>query len=280
MPAKPRSEIFYPHHVGVYHCWNRLVQRRFLFGFDTLTGKDHSHRKAWVRDRFQELAGAMAIDVLDYAILDNHLHVVLRNRPDIVAAWSDEEVARRWWFVCPLRRNTDGSAAEPKPCEIGLFMADVDEYRTRLSDISWMMRLACQPIARRANQEDDVDGRFFAQRFDCTKLETCADVLACSIYVDLNLIHAGLANTPEESQFTSAYDRIRARWQNVQDEMATSVCLPSSAALDAWMAVSGKPESELYEGRDQREILIGDDWDPEDDDERSKRLPRLSKMYQ
>ena len=71
------------------------------------------------------------------------------------------------------------------------------------------MRLACQPIARRANQEDEVDGRFFAKRFDCRRLETWADVLSCSIYVDLNVIRAGSAETPETSEFTSAYDRIR-----------------------------------------------------------------------
>jgi hypothetical protein len=96
----------------------------------------------------------MAIDVLDYAILGNHLHVVLRNRPDLVSTWSDEEVARRWWLVCPSRRNEDGTIPDPKPCELGLLLRQVDQYRARLSDISWFMRLACQPIARWANQED------------------------------------------------------------------------------------------------------------------------------
>ncbi len=236
MPAKPRSDIFEPDEVGVYHCWNRLVRRRHLFGWDALTGNDYSYRKDWVRDRFRQLAGAMAIDVLDYAILDNHLHIVLRNRPDIVKTWSDEEVARRWWFVCPQRKNEDGSIPDPKPCEIRLLLRDVDEYRRRLADISWMMRLACQTIARRANQEDDVDGRFFAKRFDCERLETWADVLACSIYVDLNWIHAGMAETPEESEFTSAFDRLRARWQSVQDELGTSVSLPSDDEADDWLA--------------------------------------------
>ena len=184
---------------------------RHLFGYDSLTGKDYHYRKVWVRDRFKELAGAMAIDVLDYAILDNHLHVVLRNRPDIVRTWSDDEVARRWWFVCPARRNEDGSVPDPKPCEIGLLLPKAHEYRWRLSDISWMMRLACQPIARRANKEDQVDGRFFAKRYECQRLETWADVLCCSIYVDLNVVRAGIAETPEESEFTSAFDRIRAR---------------------------------------------------------------------
>ena len=236
MPAKPRSKIFDPDQVGVYHCWNRLVRRRSLFGLDRLTGKDYSYRKDWVRDRLRELAGAMAIDVLDYAILDNHLHVVLRNRPDIVSSWSDEEVARRWWFVCPDRKNQDGSIPDPKPCEIGLLLQDVKEYRRRLSDISWMMRLACQPIAWRANREDGVDGRFFAKRFDCARLKTPADVLACSIYVDLNWISARMAEKPEESTFTSAFDRIRARWRSVQDELETSVSIPADPDADNWLA--------------------------------------------
>lgn len=236
MPAKPRSEVFKPAEVGVYHCWNRLVRRRHLFGQDALTGQDFSYRKDWVRERFRHLAGVMAVDVLDYAILDNHLHIVLRNRPDIVSTWSDEEVARRWWFACPLRKNDDGSVPDPKPCEVGLLLPGVDEYRRRLSDISWMMRLACQTIALRANREDDVDGRFFAKRFDCKRLETCADVLACSIYVDLNWIHAGLARTPEQSRFTSAFDRIRGRWQDVKDEMGGSVTLPAEDQADAWLA--------------------------------------------
>ena len=73
-------------------------------------------------------------------------------------SWSDEEVARRWWYVCPERKNDDGSAAEPKSCELARFLENIDEYGRRLADISWLMRLACQTIALRANHEDDVDG--------------------------------------------------------------------------------------------------------------------------
>jgi len=174
---------------------------------------------------------------------------VLRNRPDIVSTWSDEEVARRWWFVCPSRKNADGSIPDPKPCEIKLLIQDADKYRSRLSDISWFMRLACQPIARRANQEEDVDGRFFAKRFDCERLETSAAVLSCSVYVDLNLIRAGMAATPEDSEFTSAFDRIRARWQRTQEEMGTSVRLPSVEEADAWLApVFLDERAEAYTG--------------------------------
>jgi hypothetical protein len=115
-------------------------------------------------------------------------------------------------------------------------MADVREYRSRLSDISWFMRLACQPIARMANKEDGADGRFFAHRFGCTRLESVADLLACSIYVDLNVIRAGVAATPEESAFTSAYDRIRAHWLETQRVLGTKLEIPSESEADAWLA--------------------------------------------
>jgi hypothetical protein len=67
----------------------------------------------------------MAIDVLDYAILGNHLHVVLRNRPDIVSTWSDAEVARRWWFVCPSRKML--MVRCPIRSRVKSFLQDVDE---------------------------------------------------------------------------------------------------------------------------------------------------------
>ncbi len=129
--------------IGLSH----FFRCAFLCGFDPLTNTDFSHRKAWIRDRLKELAAAMAIDVLDYAVLDNHLHVVLRNRPDLAGAWSDEEVVRCWWLVSPGRRDEQGNPAEITDLELRAFLADmkqVQEDRSRLSDISWFMRQLCQ----------------------------------------------------------------------------------------------------------------------------------------
>ena len=72
MPGTPRKDVFDPDSVGIYHCYSRCTQRAFLCGQDAMTGKDYSHRKVWIRDRMRQLAGVMAIDVLDYALLDNH----------------------------------------------------------------------------------------------------------------------------------------------------------------------------------------------------------------
>ena len=240
MPSTPRRDLFDPETVGIYHCFNRCSQRAFLCGFDPLTNTDFSHRKGWIRDRLKELAAAMAIDVLDYAVLDNHLHVVLRNRPDLAGAWSDEEVVRRWWLVSPDRRDEQGHPAEITDLELRACLADqkqVQEYRSRLSHISWLMRQLCQPIARRANQESDVTGRFFAHRFGSERILDMAGLLACSMYVDLNLVRAGMASTPEESEYTSAFDRIRGHAQRQRAELGQAAgAVDSVENPDAWLA--------------------------------------------
>jgi hypothetical protein len=73
------------------------------------------------------------------------------------------------------------------------------------------MRCLNETIARRANREDQCKGRFWEGRFRCIELLDQASVLACLAYIDLNPVHAGMAQTPEESDFTSGQDRIQSK---------------------------------------------------------------------
>ena len=78
-----------------------------------------------------------------WAILANHYHLIIRNRPDLAAQWSDVEVVRRWWLLCPERKDEQGRPAEPTELEINSLLADpakVAEYRRRLSSVSWFMK--------------------------------------------------------------------------------------------------------------------------------------------
>jgi len=84
MPRVNRTEICATDEIQAFHLINRCVRRTYLCGEDVTSGKDYSHRKEWIRSRLEELAGIFALDVMSFAVLSNHLHVVVRTRPDIV----------------------------------------------------------------------------------------------------------------------------------------------------------------------------------------------------
>ena len=58
-----------------------------------LTRNCFDRRRQWIQDRLEFLAGVFAVDVLGFSVTSNHLHVVLRNQPGVVTAWSDDDVA-------------------------------------------------------------------------------------------------------------------------------------------------------------------------------------------
>ena len=229
--ALPRSQYVQEGQEGVYHCFSRCVRRAFLCGFDALTRRDFSHRKAWLVDRLRHLAAIFAIEVCAYAVMENHYHTILRTRPDIAAAWSDRDVATRWLTLFPQHRDLRGipiPPAEKDICALADCTERIAKLRLRLSSLSWFMGRLNEFIARAANKEDRVKGRFWESRFKCQALLDQAAIAACMVYVDLNPIRAGLARTPEESDFTSIQERIAA-WQK---ETMTSASIPSEAAQD------------------------------------------------
>ncbi len=233
----PRSTYVDDEHEGVYHCFSRCVRRAFLCGYDALTGRDFSHRKALLLERLRFLASVFAIEVCAYAILATHFHTILRTRPDIVARWSDQEVAARWLTLFPRHRRGRGAPSTPTQKEIRALAAcpeRIAQLRTRLSSLSWLMGRLNEFVARAANKEDNVKGRFWEGRFKCQALLDEAAIAACMVYVDLNPIRAGLADSPEDSDFTSIQERLRA-WAKATSPAGS---VPDLAALPTPPATS------------------------------------------
>ena len=190
--ATPRYKLVDEEHAACYHVTSRCVRRAWLCGYDSFTQRDYSYRKRWLVDRMKHLARCFAVEIFGYAVMDNHFHMVLRYDPKACESWTDEEVARRWVEAFPP--TAKGEMLEERKAEARqLLMEDADgleRARRTLGSLSHFMKHLKQPIARRANQEDDCLGHFFEQRFYSGALLSEEALLAAMVYVDLNPIRA------------------------------------------------------------------------------------------
>ncbi len=202
--TQARRHLVDPNHAGTFHCINRCVRRSWLCGIDTYLEKSFDHRKSWVEQRILELGGIFACGIYSWAVMSNHLHLVVHMSPETSSTWSNEEVAERWVKLYPA--HTPELCAQKAAAIVDNSKA-VAEYRSRLTNLSWLMKSLSEPIARRANVEDKVTGRFWEGRFKCQALLSEKSILAAMTYVDLNPVRANIAEGISTSRYTSIKSR-------------------------------------------------------------------------
>ncbi|MBC3879963.1 hypothetical protein H8K35_06500 [Undibacterium sp. LX40W] len=193
-----------------YHCIGRCVRRAFLWGKDDFSGRDFSHRKVWITERLSELSRSFAVNVCAYAVMSNHYHLVVHVDVARAQSWSDQEVGRRWAkiFSLPLLVDRYLKGELAFQAEISVAQNTLALWRDRLCDLSWFMRALNEPIARRANEEDQCTGRFWDGRFKSQAILDKAGLLACCVDVGLISVRADIAHLPKKSDYTSIQLRL------------------------------------------------------------------------
>jgi REP element-mobilizing transposase RayT len=190
---------------GTYHVITRCARRTFLFG----DGREH--RRGWLSESLSETIQHFGIDLVTYAIMSNHVHMVVRLRPERVDEWSPLEAARHALSVFPARSGWQNEALSMTATLVEGYSAHrawLKQQCERLKSLSWFMRVVKQSIWRRAKAEDECRGHFWESRFHHVALLDEAAVIACMVYVDLNPIRAGMAKTIAKSDYTGGRGRL------------------------------------------------------------------------
>jgi REP element-mobilizing transposase RayT len=247
--------------VGVtryYHCISRCVRRA------RLCGEGFEHRKQWIEDRLERLAGCFGVSVCGFAVMDNHLHVLARLDSDDAKSWSADEIVRRWAVAYPPKTPI-GKEIKITQTWIAQQIKDakrVELLRERLVSLSWFMKALKEPLARMANKEDECKGTFWESRYKSIAILDDEALLATCAYIDLNPVAAGIAAAPETSRHTSVRRRVRhakARGKLADLKAAESGSVVGSQAAgtveeDLWLCPmedrrrQGSPREGMLEG--------------------------------
>ncbi len=208
--TQPRQTLISIADTPYYHIVSRCVRRSYLCGVDHTSGKSYEHRRQWIVDRIRLLSSLFAIDICSYAVMSNHYHLVVKLDPSQTNKLTNQEVMDRWFslFKGPLLVQRYYSGVSLSKPEQDTVSEIITLWRKRLADLSWFMKCLNQPIARKANLEDQCTGHFWEGRFKSQALLTQEALLSCMAYVDLNPVRAAMAETPEDSHYTSIQERI------------------------------------------------------------------------
>ena len=144
-------------------------------------------------DIIERFSKVYCCQVVGFCIMGNHYHLII---------WFDER--------CPLSReelNRRASLIYPKTLLKGWLKANWARFEERIFDVSEYMRNLQAAFARWFNQTFGRRGRFWADRFKSTLLETEKQVRDCLLYVELNPVRAGIAVRPEDHEGTSLHMR-------------------------------------------------------------------------
>ncbi|ABD82274.1 transposase [Saccharophagus degradans] len=220
---KPRKMQVCLDATPYYHCTSRCVRRAFLCGVDKITGANYEHRRQWVEERIHLLSQVFCIDICAYAVMSNHLHIVLHINAAKAEQLSFSDIADRWHAIYKGTLLTQKFAAglPLSKVELDAVAEKLEQWREQLTSISWFMRALNEPIARQANAEDHCTGSFWESRFSSQALLDEKALAACLAYVDLNPVRAKMADTPENSDFTS----IKLRAEQLKEKKSQPNCL-------------------------------------------------------
>ena len=159
--------------TAVYH----VVSRTALDGYP-LGPEERDHLLALIT-RYAQL---FFVDVLGFAIMGNHMHLVCRVYPE--ESVTDKDVQERYYEFF----GQDKYFSEK----------DLEYYRKRWTSLSEFVKDIKQAFSRYYNRKRNRKGYFWGDRFKSMIVQEGKTLVNLLAYVDLNPIRAGIVKRPED----------------------------------------------------------------------------------
>jgi len=171
-----------------------------------LTGNDtrlDDEEKEYFLNRMEQLASGFFVDIHAFAIMGTHFHI-LATGLELEAKKADpEELKERY------RRMYGKNVGPPE----GVYAGDgtlipdedggIERLRARLGNISRFVQELKQGFSRWYNKKHDRKGYLWRDRYTGVIVSKGDAQLACSTYIDLNPVRAGIVKRPEDYRWCS-----------------------------------------------------------------------------
>ncbi|WP_045214274.1 transposase, partial [Desulfonatronovibrio magnus] len=163
---------------SVYH----IVSRTALQGLP-IKDKDNDFLLGLIK----KLSQLYFVDVLGFALMGNHFHLVIRMYPE--SDPTDDEIKERLQKYYGDELNVTGVL--------------VSDYRKRLTNLGAYVKDIKQGFTRYFNKKYNRRGFFWGDRFKSMIVQDGLSLVNLLAYVDLNPIRAGIVKKPEHYRWCS-----------------------------------------------------------------------------
>jgi len=180
---------------AVYHCMTRTVNGEKLF--------DDVSREV-LRKMLWQTADYCGVEILTYAILSNHFHVLVR--VPIKRMPSDAELLRRFRVMYPIPTPHKQERLEVIRRLLEANGAEADAWRQKqyklMGDISHFMRFVKLRFSIWFNATHSRFGTLWSERFKSVLVEPQDHATqVVGMYIDLNCVRAKIAEDPKDYRF-------------------------------------------------------------------------------
>lgn len=191
----PRIKINPRSSGAAYHCMSRTVNSERCLDD---TAKEIFRKQLW------QIADYCGVQILTYAIMSNHFHVLLR--VPARTAISDKELLRRYLVLYPKPTKYQAARIEEVAERLKKGDSDAESWRKQqmalMGDVSQFMKLLKQRFSIWFNRTHNRHGTLWSERFKSVLVEGRGHVLSTmAAYIDLNPVRAGLVADPKDYRF-------------------------------------------------------------------------------